>query len=79
MSFKKFFQFILEKKKPSDKDIEEIEAPKPDSPAEPLSCPKCGSSRLPCECYTDDYYDAKKSHQTPRPSTTIKPKNKKMS
>ena len=77
MTFKKFSQFIAESKKPDKKDIEEASVPKPDAaPDANLACPKCGSSSLPCECYTDDYYNAKISQQTPNPNTVIKPKKK---
>jgi hypothetical protein len=78
MSFKKFSEYLNEKKKPKPEDIEEVEVPKPDAnPNEPLACPKCGSSKLPCECYTDDYYNAKLSQQAPRPNKLLKPKKKK--
>jgi hypothetical protein len=78
MPFKKFFEFLLEKKKSDSKDIEEVSVPKPDvKPNEPLSCPKCGSSELPCECYTDDYYNAKLPQWAPRPNKLLKPKKKK--
>lgn len=77
MSFKKFFEFLTEKKKANPKDIVEVEVPKPDiNPNEPLSCSKCGSSKLPCECYTEDYYNAKLTQQTPRPNKLLKPKKK---
>ena len=77
MSFKKFFEFLSEGKKNNPKDIEEVSVPKPnlDSDA-PLACPKCGSFQLPCECYTDDYYNSKLSQQTPRPNKIYKPKKK---
>jgi len=78
MAFKKFKEFLLEGKKPGVKDIQDVEVPKPDlNPDANLSCPKCGSSKLPCECYTDDYYNAKISQQTPRPNKLLKPKKKK--
>lgn len=77
MAFKKFIEFLAEGKKPNKKDIEEVEVPKPDAnPDANLACPKCGSSKLPCECYTDDYYNAKISQQTPRPNKILKPKKK---
>ena len=46
-------------------------------PSVPTKCPKCGQTSSPCECYTDDYYNAKISQQTPRPNRIIKPKKKK--
>lgn len=77
MAFKKFIEFLLEKKKQGSDDIQDVEVPKPDAnPDADLACPKCGSSRLPCECYTDDYYNAKIPQQTPRPNKIIKPKKK---
>jgi hypothetical protein len=77
MSFKKFFEFLSEGKKKDTKDIEEVSAPKPKVNADtPLACPKCGSFKLPCECYTDDYYNSKLSQQTPRPNKIYKPKKK---
>jgi hypothetical protein len=73
MSFKKFFQFISEGKKPKEHDIEEVSVPDPKINADaPLSCPKCGSTKLPCECYTDDYYNSKLTQQTPRPNKIFK-------
>lgn len=77
MSFKKFFEFLSEGKKRDPKDIEEVSAPNPKVNADtPLACPKCGSFKLPCECYTDDYYNSKLSQQTPRPNKIFKPKKK---
>lgn len=76
MHFKKYSDYLLEKKKDS-KDIEEVEIPKPEADSEiPLTCPKCGSTSLPCKCYTEDYYNAKLGQQTPRPGKTHKPKKK---
>jgi len=77
MSFKKFFEFLTEKKSADSKDIEEVKVPEPKAnPNEPLACPKCGSTKMPCECYTEDYYNAKLSQQTPRPNKLLKPKKK---
>jgi hypothetical protein len=76
MIFKKFAQFIFEKKGDS-KDIEDAQPPKPAlDPSVPLKCPKCGQTTSPCECYTDDYYNAKLGQQTPRPNKIVKPKKK---
>ena len=76
MFFKKFFQFLTEKS--DSKDIEDVQPPKPKlDPAVPTKCPKCGKTSAPCECYTDDYYDAKLGKSTPRPNKIIKPKKKK--
>lgn len=73
MYFKKYSIFILEKNKKDKKDIEEAEIPNPELDEEmPLSCSKCGSLSLPCKCYTEDYYNAKLSQQTPKPSKTKK-------
>jgi hypothetical protein len=76
MAFKKFIQFITEKKKGDSKDIEQAN---PDSPnVDPTiaeKCPKCGSSDKVCNCFTDDYYNAKIPQQTPKGS--IKTKRKK--
>jgi len=78
MSFKKFFEFLSEKKSSNPKDIEEVGIPEPKAnPTEPLACPKCGKTQLPCECYTDDYYNAKLPQQAPRPNKLIKPKKGK--
>jgi len=77
MAFKKFFEFLTEKKSADSKDIEDVTVPQPKAdPKEPLACPKCGKTKLPCECYTDDYYNAKLSQQTPRPNKLLKPKKK---
>lgn len=77
MLFKKYIEFLTEKKKSDPKDIEEVKIPEPKAnPAEPLACPKCGGTQLPCECYTKDYYNAKLAQQTPRPNKLIKPKRK---
>ena len=76
MSFKKFDQFIFEKKKGDKKDIEQVSADSPAiDPAVTLQCPKCGASDKVCNCYTDDYYNAKIPQQTPKGK--IKTKKKK--
>ena len=76
MTFKKFFSYLNEKKKSDAKDIQDVSIPVPNTkdPNEPLACPKCGTSKLPCECYTEDYYNAKLSHWAPRPNRVIRPK-----
>jgi hypothetical protein len=77
MSFKKFYQFLIEGKKPKKHEIKEVEAPKPKiDPNSALKCPKCGSSAFPCDCFIDDYYNSKLTQQTPKPNTTIKPNEK---
>ena len=77
MSFKKFYQYLSEGKKPKSHDIVEVEVPRPDiDPNSALKCPKCGSSAFPCECFTDDYYNSKTPQQAPRPNKVIKPKKK---
>jgi hypothetical protein len=76
MVFKKFIQFITEKKKGNSKDIEEVSADKPNiDPTISLACPKCGNSDKVCNCYTDDYYNAKTPQNTPKGQ--IKTKKKK--
>jgi len=73
MSFKRYAEFVSEKKKEDKKDIEEVKIPDAKiDPATGLTCPKCGSSKMPCECYTDDYYDAEITQQTPKPQKTKK-------
>ncbi len=65
MPFKKFIEFLYEKKKKDD--IEEVFAESPNTdPAMTLSCPKCGESGLRCGCYEDDYYNAKNPQWTPK-------------
>ncbi len=76
MIFKKFYQFLIEKSDP--KDIEDAQSPRPKiDPSISTKCPKCGKTSAPCECYIDDYYDAKLGKATPRPNKVIKPKKKK--
>ena len=77
MSFKKFIEYIVEKKKSDSKDIEQAspETP-PVDPSAPLTCPKCGTTAQVCDCYIDDYYNAKTPYMTPRASKQ-KPKKKK--
>lgn len=75
MNFKSFKEFILEKK--ADKDIQDVVPPKPDlDPSVPLTCPKCGKTSSPCDCYIDDYYNSKYPQQAPKPTKIIKPKKK---
>lgn len=69
MIFKKFIDFILEAAKvdPKKKDIEDVQPQVKDSdPSVPLVCPKCGESNQICNCYTDDYYNAKTPQYTPK-------------
>ena len=87
MFFKKFRDFIIEaagpptkdagkKKKKDPKDIENAEPLTPPfNPEVPEKCPKCGSTNRPCQCYIDDYYNAKTPQWTPRPSVTKPKKN----
>ena len=64
--FKKFLQFISESKvDPKKKDIEQVDA-KPMHTNEPETCPKCGETVNVCDCYKDDYYNAKTPQYTPR-------------
>lgn len=66
MSFKKFIDFIFEKKTDKHK-IEDVRAKTPPMDTEaPLICPKCGESAKTCDCYTDDYYNAKNPQQIPK-------------
>lgn len=75
--FKKFFQFISEGKKPKPHDIEQADPTNPPiDPAIVTKCPKCGSTGMICDCYTDDYYNAKLPQQAPRPNKKVKPKTK---
>jgi hypothetical protein len=73
MPFKKFIDYILEKKKDDKSKIEDV---KPDTPpidsSVPLVCPKCGESAKICDCYSDDYYNAKTPQYTPK-GKTVKP------
>jgi hypothetical protein len=76
MAFKKFTQFLIEKKKGDKKDIEQVNPDSSDvDPTIASKCPKCGSSDKVCNCYTDDYYNAKTPYTTPKGS--IKTKRKK--
>lgn len=67
MSFKKFVDFIAEGTKidPKKKDIEEVSA-SPASSDVPDTCPKCGETVQVCNCFTDDYYDAKNPQYAPK-------------
>lgn len=89
MTFKRFKEFIQEAAGPPTKDAgkEKKKDPKDIESADPLTppinpevgrvCPKCGKSEGVCNCYIDDYYDAKLPQQAPRPSIQKgKPKKK---
>lgn len=77
--FKTFRDFILEKRIKTSPLAEEIPDPEVETPKSVADdkCPKCGSTKVPCECYTEDYYDSKLSQQTPKPTVINKgnPKN----
>jgi hypothetical protein len=77
MSFKKFIDFISESSlvDPRKKDIEEVSA-KPSDANLPEVCPKCGESAQVCDCFIDDYYDARTPQYSPK-GKTIKRDNKK--
>ena len=77
MSFKKFIDFISEGSKidPKKKDIEQVSA-KPSDVNLPETCPKCGASNQVCDCYLDDYYDARTPQYAPK-GKVIKRDNKK--
>jgi hypothetical protein len=86
MRFKRFREFLSEiagqptkdagkKKKKDPKDIESADPLVP--PIDPLvrtKCSKCGSTEVPCQCYVDDYYNAKTPQWAPRASVK-KPKS----
>jgi len=76
MSFKKYTQFLMEKKKKDSKDIEDAkpEIP-PVDPSLPLTCPKCGESSKICDCYVNDYYNAKTPQYTPKAKVTKQKQN----
>lgn len=76
MSFKKFVDFISEGSSvdPKKKDIEEVSA-KPAVANIPQTCPKCGETVQVCDCYIDDYYDARNPQYAPK-GKTIKRDNK---
>lgn len=64
--FKKFLQFISESKvDPKKKDIEQVDAVSVPTD-EPETCPKCGDSLQVCDCYINDYYNAKMPQQVPK-------------
>jgi hypothetical protein len=87
MKFKRFREFLNEiagpptkgvgKKK--GKDPKDIESADPLVPPERIDvatkCPKCGSTVRPCECFIDDYYNARTPQWAPNASVT-KPKKK---
>jgi len=78
MSFKKFIQFIVEKKKGDKHSIEQVDAPQPPiDPSISLKCPKCGESAKVCDCYVDDYYNAKTPQYTPKAKTQKPNKDEK--
>jgi hypothetical protein len=72
--FKKFLDFVVEGRIKTSQLAEEI----PDVELETAKsvsddkCPKCGSTQVPCLCYTDDYYDSKTPQQAPKPTKTKK-------
>lgn len=74
--FKKFNEFLLSEKEESKKPkktsqlAEEMPDPELETPKSVLSdkCPKCGSTKVPCECAVDDYYDSKLPQQAPKPT-----------
>lgn len=76
--FKKFIEFLTEERIKTKQLSEEIPDPEVETPKSVTSdrCPKCGSTKVPCECYTEDYYDSKLSQQTPKP-TKVKRGNPK--
>jgi hypothetical protein len=79
MPFKKFIDYLLEKKKD---DAHKIEDAKPETPpidpSVPLKCPKCGESAKICDCYRDDYYNAKTPQYTPKGKVTKNKTNGKI-
>jgi hypothetical protein len=77
MSFKKFVDFMSESAlvDPRKKDIEEVSAKSAISDV-PDTCPKCGESSQVCDCFIDDYYDARTPQYAPK-GKTIKRDNKK--
>jgi hypothetical protein len=78
MSFKKFIDFILEKKKGDKHAIEDVKADAPPIDTEvPLVCPKCGELAKTCDCYVDDYYNAKTPQYMPKGIIIKNPKNEK--
>lgn len=64
---KTFKEYLNEK---DNKDIEEAVPlkPLPSDIKDDTSCETCGAKEFPCECYTEDYYDAKIPQQIPRAS-----------
>jgi hypothetical protein len=82
MKFKRFREFLNElagaptkdagkKKKKDQKDIESADPlVPPTDPRIETKCAKCGSTTVPCQCYIDDYYNAKTPQWAPR--ATIK-------
>jgi len=74
--FKKFLQYVNEKKAPKPHEIEQVDPQGPPiDPTTETKCPKCGSASKMCDCYTDDYYNAKNPQWAPRPKI-VKPKKK---
>jgi hypothetical protein len=73
MPFKKFIQYISEKKKNDAHKIEEVKPDLPPiDPSVAMTCPKCGESEKVCDCYIDDYYNAKTPQYTPKGKTKKK-------
>ena len=71
MEFKKFTEYLSEKKKPNPKDIEEVVPEKPSS-GTPIISIKDKIINA-----TEDYYNAKTPQWNPK-GKSIKPKDKKM-
>jgi hypothetical protein len=44
----------------------------PIDPSVAMTCPKCGESEKVCDCYIDDYYNAKTPQYTPKGKTKKK-------
>jgi len=61
---------------PKKKDIEEVSASN-SNPDLPNACPKCGETGQVCNCYTDDYYDAKTPQYAPKGKITKRDNKKK--
>lgn len=81
-TFKRFRDYLSEERIKTLQLSEEIPDPVLETPKSVTddACPKCGSTKIPCLCYTEDYYDSKLSQQTPKPTKIKKgnPKNDKI-
>jgi hypothetical protein len=71
MEFKKFTEYLSEKKKPNPKDIEEVVPEKPNAGTPSISIKDKIINA------TEDYYNAKTPQWNPK-GKSIKPKDKKM-